>query len=266
MFLTNHCFSAVSISLILLSLLPSLTTAENCSSLPLAIPITNVTLSSTGQIRRGIAASLGTPAQNFSMRISTSLNSTVFTTSTNCVDSSTSTENRCIMVKGGVYDRDNSNTWSGPMTKQEFLKVAAVDTAKNIDTLGEDTFEIDGVTLTSLPIGVEDGTDIGTSALGLAMNSSLVDAMVDAGDIPSRMWGLDYGWVGATSDTWADGELVFGGYDKARVKDDKLYSQAFPENLADSDGCALIVYITGITMKNSTDSLDLMESKGDSLR
>lgn len=45
-----------------------------------------------------------------------------------------------------------------------------------------------------------------------------------------------------------------------------MYSQAFPENLEDSDGCALIVYITGITMKNSTDSPDLMESKGDSLR
>lgn len=65
------------------------------------------------------------------------------------------------MVKGGVYDRDNSNTWSGPMTKQEFLKVAAAATLKGVDiTLGEDTFEIDGVTLTSLPIGVEGGTDI----------------------------------------------------------------------------------------------------------
>ncbi|KAI5838382.1 aspartic peptidase domain-containing protein [Morchella snyderi] len=265
MFLTKYCFSAVSISLTLLSLLPSLITAENCSSLPLALPITNVTLS-TSHIRRGIAASLGTPPQDFSMRFSASLNSTVFTTSTNCVDSSTSTENRCIVVKGGVYDRDNSNTWSGPMTKQEFLKVAAADTLKTVDTLGEETLKIGGVTVTSLPIGVEDGTDIGTSSLGLAINSSLVDVMVDAGDIPSRMWGVDYGWVGATSDTWADGEMVLGGYDKARVKNDKLYSQAFPENLADSDGCALIVYITGITMKNSTDSLDLMESKGDSLR
>ncbi|RPB08663.1 hypothetical protein P167DRAFT_578041 [Morchella conica CCBAS932] len=85
------------------------------------------------------------------------------------------------------------------------------------------------------------------------MNSSLVDAMVDAGGIPSRMWGMDYGWVGGRN-------VGYVGRWRAGV------GRAFPENLEDSDGCALIVYITGITMKNSTDSPDLMESKGDSLR
>lgn len=254
----------VSITLLLeLFLFPITASSLSCNASPLVVPVTNTTLS-TGLQRRGLPISIGTPAQNFSLKVYMNFNNTVFEEGPISDDNCNKTENsvnRCIMVKAGVYDRGTSSSWSGHMTKEEFR--GASDVLQNIDILGEETMRLAGTEVKNVPIDIGNGQ---TSGMGLGTNSSLLNSLVASGDIPSRVWGLDWGWTGATNDTWRDGSLVLGGYDKSRVKDNKLYTQDFPANFGDSDGCALIVFITAISMKNDTSEVQLLDSKGESIR
>lgn len=257
-------FLAISIVLFIeLFLSPITVLSQNCSASPIVVPVTNTTLS-TGFQRRGLPVSIGTPPQQFSLKVYLNFNNTVFQegpiTDNNCNKTENSVD-RCIMVKAGVYDRGLSSSWSGHMTKEEFR--GASDVLQSVDLLGEETVHLPGVELQNVPIDIDGDM---TSGIGLGTNSSLVNSLYAAGKIPSRMWGLDWGWTGATDDTWKDGSLVLGGYDKSRVKDGKFFAQNFPLDLGASDGCALIVFITGISMKNDTDEIQLLDSKGESIR
>lgn len=150
------------------------------------------------------------------------------------------------------------------MNKEEFE--GAPETRRNIDIVGEETIQLPGLELDSFPIGIENGAEIGTSGLGLGLNSSLLNSLLAAGKIPSRVWGLDWGWTGDSDKTWRDGSLVLGGYDKSRIKDNKLFTQDFSPDSSDPDGCAMLVFITGISMKNDTNELQLLDSRGESIR
>lgn len=77
------------------------------------------------------------------------------------------------------------------------------------------------MTLQDYPIGMP-GFDYGTQyhpqgALGLGSNSTLLNALKDAGHISSRSYGYWWGEDGASSNARMDGSLVLGGYDAAKT-------------------------------------------------
>ena len=82
----------------------------NCSTAPLSLPWSNVTVSTNGvAVTRGIELGIGTPNQIFSLRPSTTLNNTLIS---NVVDCGSEANTSCVGGKGGVYDSSKSSTFS----------------------------------------------------------------------------------------------------------------------------------------------------------
>jgi hypothetical protein len=182
-------------------------------------------------------------------------------TKNNCpMDSDTPTA-RCIALKGGVFDRDASFTWL-PQTKQSF-RGSSQDYYTVLDTFdrGQDVISSSEFNLTNYSVGLlskwtGDAADHGI--LGLSINSTLLETLVEVGKISSNSWALDNGWSGY-DETWFDGTLTLGGYDKSKFQGD-LYPQDFS---IQSDGrvdqeCALKVTIESMVMTNSSGSVDLL--------
>lgn len=55
------------------------------------------------------------------------------------------------------------------------------------------------------------------NSLGLGRNSTLLNALVDNGDIAARTWSFWQGWTGAESQYQIDGNVVLGGYDANKI-------------------------------------------------
>lgn len=82
---------------------------------------------------------------------------------------------------------------------------------------GAETLNINSTSaLEEFPIGIARTTSL-HNEVGIARNSTLVDALRSKGVFGSRSWGLSMGWQGADLINQADGSLVLRGYDAART-------------------------------------------------
>lgn len=92
------------------------------------------------------------------------------------------------------------------------------------------------------------------NAIGLGMNSSLLNSLYNSGRIISRTWSMFYGYTGLTSDDEMDGIFVFGGYDRAKVSGEPS-TKAF-DGLAGRCNSRMSVNITKLTLNfsNGTDA------------
>lgn len=145
-------------------------------------------------------------------------------TSPFCIEDTTKTQ--CLTMRGGIYDNTASTSAS------DSLDVFAAggdasDTARALGThvwhssWAKDVLSVGNATLDDFPVGMP-GFDVGgifdTQAnIGLGRNSTLLNALRDAGHISSRTYSYWWGRNSAASSNAMDGQLVLGGYDAAKV-------------------------------------------------
>lgn len=129
-------------------------------------------------------------------------------------------EIQCSAIHGGFFDGNSSSTWKRARNMTAAGGALDLNQGNGVieDNLwGTDSFHINSsLVLEDFPIGIARTTSLYTE-VGLARNSTLVDALYAKGAIGSKSWGLSMGWQGTDPLHQADGSLVLGGYDVART-------------------------------------------------
>lgn len=222
---------------------------STCGPSPIAIPITNVDLSN-GHYRRGIQGQVGTPAQNVSFMIHTYLNDTWIYNATQafCDDMDVTTD-QCVTLRGGLYNTDGSSTY----VHQANVRDAGADPSDTARALGthiwdstwaNDDFVLGNATLSNYAIGMP-GFDFGgaynrQAAIGLGHNSTILQSLKDQNSTASRSWSYWWGIDNSASRSAMDGQIVFGGYDAAKVT-----GEPFTQQLQEpSANCQSGMYLT----------------------
>lgn len=138
-------------------------------------------------------------------------------------ESSTFTKFENLVAAGGALQEETNA--SGEEAGIPILLLESLD--------GTDTFDFGPIKLNEFPIGIPrlewDHGYTMLHALGLGRNSTLLNSLVETGQIASRVWSLFWGrmWI----DNWLDGSLVLGGYNS-----DLTLQQNYTQALDYSDG------------------------------
>ncbi|KAK4207982.1 hypothetical protein QBC37DRAFT_454159, partial [Rhypophila decipiens] len=113
--------------------------------------------------------------------------------------------------------------------------------------------------LESATLDPSDGISHSTSHLGLAENSTILQALMDKGYIKRRSWGLDTGFSNPKSPR--RGSLVFGGYDSQRDFQHPWHQYAINASGGQLDGnkCSLSVVISELRFTINGRSRTLLE-------
>ncbi|RPA82236.1 acid protease [Ascobolus immersus RN42] len=269
---------------IVLAVLPQLSYGdETCTGKPIAVPIQNVTLNG-GATSWGVPVKLGTPPQQFAMRLTTRLNATIVRTHPldRVMDlcrpfDIPEAEAKCNELYGGLFSRNQSSTWreygpDDPAVVKAKDKESALERPDLFDAgYGEDRAALGEFELKKLEFGVTSASRGMSSSdrytrpwysdIGLAPNATILDTLQADGTISARMFGVDMGWTGREE---REGELVLGGYNKKRVKGN-LYTQKISTSLEVSGGeCPYLVIITSITMQKPGAGYDVKLTNGSS--
>lgn len=220
-----------------------------CGPTPLTLPITNVPLSND-HFRRGFLGTVGTPPQNISFTVHTYLNDTwVYNSTEPLCDDFHATKNECLTLRGGLYDTKDSSSYEYQADVHD-AGADPSDTARAVgthvwdNTWATDDLVMSNATLSSYPIGMP-GYDFGGSynrqaAIGLGHNSTLLQRLKDQGSIASRSWSYWWGIDNSASRSAMDGQIVFGGYDAAKV-----VGEPFTQPLQNSStNCQSGMYLT----------------------
>jgi hypothetical protein len=190
------------------------------------LPITDNVLSN-GKRRRGILGTVGTPPQNISFMVHTYLNSTWIYNSTKPLCSNTTTAAQCLTSRGGLYDPSDSSTYTSHPDVYS-AGGSASDVQRTLGThiwdnvFATDTFNLSAnASLTDFPIGIP-GFDFGgeydrQANIGLGQNSTLLQRLKSSARIPSLSWSYWWGVSNSASTSATPGQIVFGGYDAAKV-------------------------------------------------
>ena len=134
------------------------------------------------------------------------------------------------------------------------------------DVFGRDTVAVNAsLRLDSYPIGITrvDGEEL--NVMGFGINSTLLTALSTAGLLASKTWGYFHGWTGADPTTQLDGNLVLGGYDKAKISGTNLTLPLSHEKNCVS-GLLITVSDVVLNLKNGSEASIMGGSKGRALR
>ncbi len=202
------------------------------------IPIRNRTFGGQSS-RRGIALSVGSPAQNFVLEASGSvivcsqrfayewffhlttsrrLNNTYLydNYSPYCIAPNTDTQVHCNAQSGGWFDEASSTSWI-QAPRPGALPIAAESSSDHAnDIFGNDTIYVNStLNITGFPFGLNRATGAAVgdaiNSMGLGTNSILLNALISAKAIASRTWGYSQCWTGAEAENQVDGSRVLGG-------------------------------------------------------
>lgn len=118
--------------------------------------------------------------------------------------------------------------------------------------VGKDTFNLNStITLNGFPLGIPrlswipDFTILHT--MGMGTNSTILNALVQAGQIGSRVWSIFWGRMWVNDEVAVDGSVVFGGYDQQKTLG-RNYTQ--PIDFSDTKcWTGMSVQISKITLK-----------------
>ncbi|PHH78218.1 hypothetical protein CDD83_4002 [Cordyceps sp. RAO-2017] len=262
-----------SVLLLLSAYLAVRVVAQDCVPGPVALPITNVTLS-TGKVRRGIAVSVGSPVQKLALLPKWDNNNT-FLYGRNCEDHDlANTSAKCTTFRGGVYDPAVSETRgpSDPGSGPDGLPPDLWDPRTYRPLV--DTVRLDGnISMAKVPLAsVLDFSRWDTEGydpqniLGLDAGSTLVASLRRDGRIASDAVGFYWGLDGVGDQDQMAGSLVLGGYDKA-----KTYGNGIKLQMSAKKDCStrMLVSLVDITLNfpNGTNvSLFPHQNGGDQLR
>ncbi|XTI92633.1 acid protease [Cenococcum geophilum] len=200
----------------------------NCTFEPVSLPIQDVRVSSVG-VMRGIALSVGSPPQELSFLPIWPLNNTWIFDSLNGSCPRTTTNIACETKRGGYFVESNSTTY------QNFSDVVLAGGAPSDNRTitgfgGTDGLVLNSsVSLAKFPFGIPrvvwPSPYHTQHAIGLGINSTILNALQSASQIGSRVWSMFWGLTGVSAPVQMDGIFVFGGYDKAKVQG-KNHTQA----------------------------------------
>lgn len=171
----------------------------------------------------------------------------------------------CQVRRGNYFYENASLTWSKASSlveaggaSQETNNTGAELGITDLLTTslgGTETVSLGGTNLTTWPVGIPrlnwDHGYTTLHALGLGSNSTLLQALVDTGQIAARVWSIFWGrmWV----DDWIDGSVVLGGYDSELV-----LGSNYTQNLdySETTGCwtGMRVTITDIVLNTRVGS------------
>ncbi|KAK3293754.1 aspartic peptidase domain-containing protein [Chaetomium fimeti] len=203
---------------------------------PMALPITDVIVdpSIPGSFMRGVPAKIGTPPQDIVVMPWPDLNNTyIYDEEAFCDKTVIFSDTICAVRRGGLFQDAESTSFSkssdliaagGAARELGNVRGAELGVAKLLSTSvgGTERFAIAPANTTTMPIGIprmrwDHGYTI-LHALGLGANSTYLNSLVQAGQIPSRVWSIFWGrmWTDNES-TNLDGSLVLGGYDQEKV-------------------------------------------------
>ncbi|KAH6977349.1 aspartic peptidase domain-containing protein [Ilyonectria sp. MPI-CAGE-AT-0026] len=193
--------------------------ASICDAEPLVLAIQDVQVLPNVQdsYMKGIAAQIGSPAQDIVLLPWAELNNTW-------------NDQICEVRRGNLFHEDESTTFdkandiiaAGGAGDEVGFEGSETGIKKLIATSlgGTDTLTLNGsVTLDDFPIGIPrmkwDAGYTMLHPLGLGSNSTYLNALRAAGKIGSRVWSLFWGrmWVENT----INGSLILGGYDEEKV-------------------------------------------------
>ena len=248
-----------------------------------SLPIKNVTLSNDVAVR-GIPISVGTPGQTLAFlpqwyditpqvqcRMRTSTNPRrhrplVDTWIYDYLDGQCLSDYPpagCKTFRGGLFGHANSTSYE-PAGDSQNNDVEYVDKAQR----ATDSFMLkENVTLDDYRIGIP-RTDFRSdferlNALGMGPRSYLLDTLFRQGFIDSKTFSMYWGRPGAADPAHREGNVVFGGYDQARIR-----GKNFTTPLSDKgDGCpsGMVVSISDMTLtfpNGSTSALAASSSRG----
>lgn len=95
---------------------------------------------------------------------------------------------------------------------------------------------------------------ISMNSLGVGPESTFLQALVKDGAISSKTWSLFYGLAGEDAPSQMDGTAVFGGYDKAKIVDEKQnYTKKHDFNANCRTGMVVIVTRIDVGFVNGTE-------------
>ncbi|KAI9777516.1 MAG: hypothetical protein M1839_008810 [Geoglossum umbratile] len=238
-------------ALLFLLCLPFSACQSSCAhsaTAPVQVPIRNVTLPDQ-ILRRGVALSIGTPPQNFALQAYLSANNTFLYDVVKFCPSDISPI-RCVAYKGGTFDLGSSSTWAQAAGAEDAGASLEPGHAVNTSVWGTDKIRLNsGLDMDKFPVAISRSSEWTMNTLGLGRNSTILNALFNAGRIGSRSWGLFWGLTGAEANFQMDGSLVFGGYDVAKVTGDNL-----TENFQTGPGCSLVVTVRDIIMNHPNGS------------
>lgn len=202
---------------------------------PLAFPIKDVAIDPEipDSLVRGIPARVGTPAQDIVMLPWPDLNNTfIYDQQANCDPSIIWNDKICEVRRGGYFRETESTSFAkssdlvaaGGAGEELSMRGSEPGVAKLLATslAGTDRFGAGSSgKLAAMPIGIprmrwDNGYSL-LHALGLGSNSTYLNSLVHAGQIPARVWSMFWGRAGTGAKTDVDGVLVLGGYDKEKV-------------------------------------------------
>lgn len=251
------------------------------------IPLQNIALSDQNE-RRGIALSLGSPAQDLAFVVSACVSHvqstlcllisclTIFSEYSHIyVDDGSSyctpdqTPIRCAAMYGGSFNTSSSSSWSQAASFESLRTKVKEDPFQDHDVYGTDTLHVNStLALQDFPLGLfrtKDSSRNVMNLIGLGGNSTFLSTLYSTGSIISRSWSYFQGWTGAESQYQMDGSLVLGGYDAAKVggKNISVPIVSDPHCLS-----GLLITVTDIKMnlRNGSNISILGSSRGSAMR
>ncbi|KAK3898020.1 aspartic peptidase domain-containing protein [Staphylotrichum tortipilum] len=244
---------SVFLTLVLLSLF-TFSSAIDCAPPPIGVTLRNVTLS-TRNTRRGIAASVGTPPQDFAFLPGWYTNNTyLYGTDGRCKADDWSAA-ACTTLRGGAYDASASKTQKTPSTDAYPPDSSPYNAMRYIS----DTLKLnDNVSVPFFPMGVAIN-DLETQGyypqmtFGIGTNSTLLNTLKSSGKIASKTFSYFAGRFGGTKDAQMDGAVAFGGYDKAKVKGQR-YTTPMMHGTACSTNMVVTIIDIVLNFRNGTNA------------
>jgi hypothetical protein len=164
-----------------------------------------------------------------------------------------------VTFRGGTYNISKSSTEKS-LGKKKGSDGFEADWTEDTLSFGDNT------SLSSFKFGIpqQDLNQAFTSQsqLGLGSNSSLLRALVSAGDIGTKAYSIFWGLVGGPAEKQTLGSLIFGGLDRSLIADQ---NDNFTASLVQGSRCGtgMIVMISDILLNwpNGTDMSVFMGSQ-----
>ncbi|KAI1171737.1 aspartic peptidase domain-containing protein [Nemania sp. FL0916] len=243
---------------------------------PLAFPITDIQILSDNpqSLTKGVLAGIGTPPQNIAVLPWPELNNTwIYDQQPFCDPSIIFNSVICRIRRGNLYSEVDSSSYR----KEDDIPSVG---GASVETQGQGA-ELGIGQLLRTSVAVQDRLSIGPTriaeafpfgvprlswdhgytinhAMGLGSNSTLLNTLVQAGQIGSRVWSIFWGRMWVDPEDAMDGTLVLGGYDSQKVIS-KNYTQ--PLDFSNATGCwtGMKVHISGVQLNARTgDNVELL--------
>ncbi|KAI2625072.1 acid protease [Hypoxylon sp. NC1633] len=225
---------------------------------------------------RGIAATIGTPPQNIVLLPWPDLNNTwIYDSQAYCDSSIIWNDVICQVRRGNYYHENNSSTWmkaddiaaAGGAIIETESHGSELGVGKLIDSSlgGIDTLSFGPAkNLTDVAVGIprlswDHGYTI-LHAMGMGSNSTILNALLETGQIGSRVWSIFWGRMWLDNESVVDGSIVFGGFDQQKIIG-RNYTQ--PLDFSNDTGCwtGMKVHISKIQLNVRTgEDVDLLET------